>query len=76
MSQKLDELVEQAMGLAMEERAELADRIWESLTGPEQAEIDAAWGAEAERRITEMENGTVKGIPADEVFRSLERPKR
>jgi hypothetical protein len=34
---------------------------------PDPAE-DAVWDAELLRRITELENGTAKLLPADEVF--------
>jgi len=38
---------------------------------PSQAEIDELWAAEAERRVAEIENGKVKPIPGEQVFREL-----
>jgi putative addiction module component (TIGR02574 family) len=32
------------------------------------AEVEAAWRAEGERRLAELRQGLVAGIPADEVF--------
>ncbi len=30
--------------------------------------VDEAWGREIDRRLAELESGTVKGIPAEEVM--------
>jgi putative addiction module component (TIGR02574 family) len=35
------------------------------------AEIEAAWAAEAERRLAELRSGTVAGVPADQVFATV-----
>jgi putative addiction module component (TIGR02574 family) len=35
--------------------------------------VDAAWDAEIKRRIAEVESGTAKLIPAEEVFARLRR---
>lgn len=40
--------------------------------GPgEQAELDAAWPEEAERRYAELARRAVAGIPSDEVYAEL-----
>lgn len=82
MSVKLNpESIEaQLLHLPPGERARLAELLLASLdaaaadalTDSEQAEIDAAWAAEADRRYAELENGTVAGIPAAEVYAELE----
>ena len=48
-------------------RARLADALFESLEEPD-AEIDAAWAVEAERRYQELRTGSVNGVPAAEAF--------
>ena len=57
------ELEAQALQLSAADRAYLADKLLASLS-PD-AEIEAAWSAEAERRLVELESGSVVGIPVD-----------
>ncbi|HEY3074965.1 MAG TPA: addiction module protein [Burkholderiales bacterium] len=59
------EIVEaQALKLTAEERAQLADRLITSIF--EVHEIEAAWAAEVEHRVDEIESGRAKLIPAAE----------
>lgn len=71
---KTDELLNEAMSLPVELRAQLVDELLKSLN-PTRAEIDELWAAEAERRIAEIEAGQAKLIPGAEVFAKL-REKR
>ena len=70
------EIRDAAMKLSREEKARLADELIASLDPPDQADIDAAWGEEAERRIDALDAGTTKPIPADDVFREIEARRR
>jgi len=54
--------------LPPDERAALAYRIWDSLEGFADAEIEKAWLDEADRRWQELENGEVRPIPAKKVM--------
>lgn len=65
-----------AMKLTSEEKARLAEDLLSSLDATGQAEIDVAWGEEAERRIDAIDAGAGKTISADEVFRELADRKR
>ena len=56
----------QALGLTPEQRVNLADKLLSSLT-PD-AGIEEAWSAEAIRRLEEMENGSVTGIPVEQTI--------
>ena len=38
--------------------------------------IDALWGAEAERRLTEIKSGKAKCIPGEEVLRRVRNRKK
>ncbi len=67
---KTEELINEAMALPVDLRARLVDELLKSLN-PSQAEIDALWAAEAERRISEIESGKVKPIPGEQVFEEL-----
>lgn len=63
----INEIIEQARQLSAEERRQVAEAILDSLRTSD-AEVDAAWIAEIDRRLEEMRNGTVEPIPGEEVF--------
>jgi putative addiction module component (TIGR02574 family) len=67
-----DELLDEAIALPVELRAQLVDELLKSLN-PARAEIDELWAAEAERRIAEIEAGQATLIPSDEVFAKLRK---
>jgi len=75
-----EEIMKAAMALPPDVRAILAQDLMDSLTPldpAEQAEIDAYWAKEAERRCKEIEDGIVTPIPGEEVMaRLLSRHKR
>ena len=50
MSQVYDSIVEAALSLPDDRRADLANRLLESLPMERQVEIEAAWSEECERR--------------------------
>ena len=58
---QLEILEAEALKLTPGERAALAQRLLASLD--EDAEIEEAWAAEVERRIADVESGTVQLIP-------------
>ncbi|MFO1332909.1 MAG: addiction module protein [Rubrivivax sp.] len=58
----VDELARQIEGLSSDEREELLNRIL-LMPAENQAEIDASWLAEAERRLDAIERGEVQTIP-------------
>ncbi len=62
MASQFEMVESQALKLSPEERSQLADRLITSLF--EDHEIEAAWAAEVERRIEDIESGRAKLIPA------------
>jgi putative addiction module component (TIGR02574 family) len=70
-----EELISEAMSLPVELRARLVDELLKSLN-PSQADIDALWAAEAERRVNEIESGKVKPILGEQVFKELQKRLR
>jgi putative addiction module component (TIGR02574 family) len=69
-----DELRERALQLPADERLALATELLDSVEGPEDPQWAAAWAAELDRRVKELDSGTVKGIPWEQVrARILER---
>jgi putative addiction module component (TIGR02574 family) len=71
MTPTLDSLLATVLALPAESRATLAEELLRSLDAQDQAEIDAAWAAEAEKRLAAIERGEAHTVPAAEVFRSL-----
>lgn len=66
MPMKLEQIVEETRQLPADVVAELVDRILLERHGGIEAEIEAAWKNEIDRRIEEIEVGNVEGIPVDE----------
>ena len=71
MTQAVAHIPEEAEQLSAAERAELVDRLLESLDQDIPSDIAAAQTAEIQRRIAEVESGKVALIPAEEVFARL-----
>lgn len=65
----LTDIEKSVFNLPPDERAALAYRIWASLEGFADAEIEKAWLDEADRRWEEIKNGEVSCIPAEEVMK-------
>ena len=64
------------MSLTPDDRAELAERIWESVTADEQASVDQAWRAEVDRRIATADERGTAGLPAEQVLSEIEADLR
>jgi hypothetical protein len=64
----LEELKEEALKLAPEARAKLAQALLASLEDLSEAEIEMLWLDEADRRNQEIAAGQVSLRPADEVL--------
>jgi putative addiction module component (TIGR02574 family) len=71
MSRTITELWQEASELPEKDRAVLAGLLIESLEGEPDEGVEAAWAAEVERRVAELDAGTVKSIPWDEVRQRL-----
>ena len=73
MSALFDELSKKAKELALEERAQLAQQLMESVDQESDPEVEAAWETEIASRIARYERGEAKLIPASEVFEAARR---
>ena len=60
---------DEALHLSKEDRAQLIQRLVLSLDSPSPEELRAEWLNEAQRRVKELDEGTVQAIPGDEVLR-------
>ena len=67
MSPETDELLQKAMTLPPEDRAELASSLIDSLDQTVDADAEMAWQQEVSRRVDEVRSGQVKTIPWREV---------
>ena len=61
----LDQIVEETRMLPAETVAELIDRIMVARHGGVDPSAAAAWKAETDRRIKEIEAGQVEGVPLE-----------
>ena len=68
MASRIRDLELQLLELLPEERARLATKLISSLETEADADAEQAWLIEAERRLDELESGTIQGIPAHTVL--------
>ena len=69
MASPARQIESKALKLSPRERARLAERLIASLDDQVDADAEAAWIREAERRLDELRTGKVKGRSAASVFR-------
>ena len=73
MSALLDELSKRAKQLAVDERAQLAQELLESVEQEADPEVQAVWEAEIASRIAKYERGEANLVPAADVFEAARR---
>jgi putative addiction module component (TIGR02574 family) len=66
-SKQASELLQKALSLSEEERAELAGSLIESLDATVDESAEAAWNQEIARRIEDLDCGEAKTVPWKEV---------
>ena len=69
--ENLDELTKEVLDLPLDQRAELAERLLESLDQLTPEELEQVWAAEAERRYRGFKNGKVEAYDGTEVHRQI-----
>ncbi len=69
INMNLKQIEDAALHLPEDQRAALAQKLLLSLDAASENEIAQDWLVEARRRARELEDGTVKPIPAEEVRR-------
>ncbi|MCK4400995.1 addiction module protein [bacterium] len=63
-----EKVYEEALDLPTDDRLKLIDKLLHSTNLPIQMDIDKAWALEVEKRSKQIEEGTAKLIPGEEVF--------
>jgi putative addiction module component (TIGR02574 family) len=72
MNARVDTLVEQAMALSAQERAELLDALFE-LVSPAEPAWEQAWTEECEDRAAAIDRGEMALFQAEEVMAKYRR---
>ena len=76
MATTLYKIVEQAMGLPSDSRAQLADLLVQSLDSDGLGYVERIWVDEAKRRRDEVRNGKVDTIPGETALRKTRESLR
>ena len=63
MTEKTSKLLQTALTLSEEERADLACSLIDSLDATAEEGADQAWEREIERRISDLDSGRAKAVP-------------
>jgi putative addiction module component (TIGR02574 family) len=71
MSRTFTDVWKAASELSDEDRAALAGLLIESLEGEPDPDVEAAWASEIEKRVAELDAGTVQSIPWEQVRQRL-----
>jgi putative addiction module component (TIGR02574 family) len=71
MTSTAQQLLKQALALDEKDRASVAGVLIESLHGEVDLDAEEAWNVEIQRRVEELESGTVQTIPWSEVRQRL-----
>ncbi|MBK7280618.1 addiction module protein [Candidatus Aalborgicola defluviihabitans] len=70
MANLVEQLSSQARTLSPADRVRLAEELLATVHEPDD-EVEAAWAEEIRLRIADIDAGTAKLIPADEVFAKI-----
>ena len=73
MTKSAQHILEQAIALDYDDRAELVELLADTLEPSTDPEYVAAWEAEIEARLSEIDSGQATMIPVDEAMRMIER---
>jgi putative addiction module component (TIGR02574 family) len=69
MARALADIERDILALSEKERVALLRKLIDDLDAPGDANSEAAWLEESERRLSEIENGTARTFPADDVIK-------
>lgn len=75
MSADAEKILEQALNLPPEDRAEVLERLLATFHEPPDLELDKLWAQEAEDRIDAYNRGELGSVSAEEVFGRIERQR-
>lgn len=73
MTTLVEELSARAKTLSVQDRVRLAEELLASLDQEPNSEVDAAWDREIQRRVAEVESGTVALVTSEDVHAEARR---
>ena len=73
MTSPVEDLVQRARALSLQDRARLAEELLASLDEESDSEAEAAWEQEIGRRVEDIKAGRAILIPAEQVFAETAR---
>lgn len=68
-----EKVLDEALLLPSDQRAELVDQLLRSLNLPTGEDVDRLWAAEAERRVREIRAGEVEPVPGEQVREEIRK---
>jgi putative addiction module component (TIGR02574 family) len=71
MSRTFTDVWKEVSELSEKDRADLAGLLIESLEAAPDPDVEAAWAVEIQKRVAELDAGTVKSIPWEQVRQRL-----
>jgi len=71
MTEQAAALLQKAMELSEQERAQLASSLLESLDPATDGDVQAAWDQEISKRIADLDSGKAKTVPWPEALTRL-----
>ena len=71
MTERTSNLLQMALELSKDERAQLASSLFESLDPPTDGDVQEAWDQEIAKRIADLDSGKAKTVPWPEVLARL-----
>ena len=66
-----DRVIDEALSLPSNVRLSLVEKLLTSLNLPIDEEINRIWAEEAERRVSQIDEGKAKLVPGEEVFAKI-----
>jgi putative addiction module component (TIGR02574 family) len=66
-----DRVIDEALSLPSNVRLSLVEKLLTSLNLPIDEEINRLWSEEAERRVSQIEEGKAKLVPGEEIFAKI-----
>jgi len=67
-----EQILQQALALPLEERAELLEQLLAAFQGPTDPVLDQLWAAEARDRLDAYDRGELEAVDAEEVFDQID----
>ena len=71
MSNLAEKFIEEALMLPLEERAELVDKLLQSLNVPTQSEVDRLWMEEVEKRVSDYDSKKVEVMNGESTLNEI-----